>query len=118
MVDTGSLFSAITEREATLMGLDSFRLPESRIPAIGFGGKFKTKMINRLVILTFREGENEYRIRYSRGFRVICPPLKIKKEEREELLRHTPNVLGMEILTKFETRINKKRGLVELTLIP
>jgi len=116
MVDTGSLFSAITEREAALMGLDCSRLPESKIPAIGFGGKFKTKMINRLVILTFRQDKNEHRIRYSRGFRVICTPPGIKEEDKEELLRLTPNVLGMDILTRFETRVRKPK--VELTLIP
>jgi len=54
LVDTGSLFSAITEKEATLMGLDCSRLPESGTGAIGFGGTFTPKMINRVVSLTLK----------------------------------------------------------------
>lgn len=108
MVDTGSLFSAITEKEAILMGLDCSALPESRDEAIGFGGTFKTKMINRLVILTFKSDKKEAKIRYSSGFRVICIPTDLDKNVREKMLRYTPSVLGMDILTKFEVYLNKR----------
>ena len=115
MVDTGSLFSAITEKEATLMGLDCSLLPEPRMAAIGFGGKLKPKMINRLVLLTFKWGKNEHRINFSSGFMVICIPPKVTSKDREEMLRFTPNVLGMDILTKFKTCVDKRE--VEMTLI-
>jgi len=109
MVDCGSLFSAITEKEAILMGFDCHLLPESKGEAIGFGGTFKTRMINRLVILSFKSNEEEYKIRYSSGFKVICIPPNITSEEREKILRYTPNVLGMDILTKFKIYINKHK---------
>ena len=115
VVDSGSLFSAITEKEATLMGIDCSFLPKSKIGAIGFGGTFTPKIINRLVLLTFKSGKNEHKIRFSSGFMVICIPPNVTGHDREEMLRFTPNVLGMDILTKFRTCINKKK--VELTLI-
>lgn len=115
VIDSGSLFSAITEKEATLMGLDCSLLPDSTIGAIGFGGTFTPKMLNKLVLLTFRSGKNEYKIRFSSGFMVICIPPNITGEDREAMLRFTPNVLGMDILTKFKTCMDKRK--VELTLI-
>jgi hypothetical protein len=115
LVDTGSLFSAITEKEATFMNLDCSLLPESKGEAIGFGGTFKTKMINRLVTLTFKSDDGEYKIQYSSGFRVVCFPQHIPSEQREKLLRFTPSVLGMDILSKFEVPVNKKK--VELLLV-
>ena len=115
MVDTGSLFSAITEKEAVLMGLDCSRLPESKIGAIGFGGTFTPKMMNRLVKLTFKSDKNEHTIRFSSGFMVISIPPTVEDKYREEMLRFTPNVLGMDILVKFEVYMDKRK--VELTLI-
>lgn len=115
LVDTGSSSSAITEKEAILMGLDCSSLPESKRDSIGFGGTFKPKIINRLVTLTFKSSEKqEYKINFSSGFMVTCTPPNIKQEEREILIRCTPSVLGMNILTKFETYVNKRR--VKLTL--
>jgi len=116
LVDTGSLFSGITEKEATLMGLDCSLLPEAKEEAIGFGGTFKTKMLNRLVNLTFKSGRDEHKIKYSSGFWVICAPPTMTREEREKLLRYTPNVLGMDILTKFKIYVDKYK--VVLTLAP
>ena len=114
LIDTGAVFSAISEKEATLMGVDCSFLPESKEEAIGFGGSFKTKMINRLVTITFKSNKKEHKIKYSSGFRVVCIPPNIESEEREKLLRYTPSVLGMDILAKFEIYINKDK--VELNL--
>ena len=116
LVDTGAVFSALSEKEATLMGIDCSLLPESKGKAIGFGGLFKTKMINRIVTLTFKSNKKEYKIKYSSGFRVICIPPNVTSEDRERFLRYTPSVLGMDILTKFEIHMDKKK--VELTLNP
>lgn len=115
MVDTGSLFSAVTEKEAILMGLDCSKLPESKIGAIGFGGTFKTKIINKLVKLTFKYGKNEHTINYSSGFPVICIPPTVRGKDREQMLRLTPAVLGMDILVKFKIYMDKLN--VVLTLI-
>jgi hypothetical protein len=100
LIDTGAVFSAISEKEATLMGVDCSFLPESKEESIGFGGSFK----------------KEHKIKYSSGFRVVCIPPNIESEEREKLLRYTPSVLGMDILAKFEIYINKDK--VELTSNP
>lgn len=116
LVDTGSLFSGITEKEATLMGLECSLLPESKREAVGFGGIFRTKMINRLVTLTFQSSEGEHKIKHSSGFRVICIPSNVTRETREKLIRYTPSVLGMDILSKFDVFVGKKK--VELTVIP
>lgn len=114
MVDTGARFSALCEKDARLIGLDPDSLPEAKGGGIGFGGLFKPKMINRLVTLTFRSGEDEHTTKYSSGFRVVTAPPNISREEREKILRYTPSVLGMDVLSKFETRVTKNE--VELIL--
>lgn len=114
VIDTGARFSALSEKDATLMGIDCHSLPYAKGESIGFGGTFKTKMINRLVILTFGSGDDEYKIRYSSGFRVTCIPLDTPQEEREKLLRFTPSVLGMDILPRFETRLDKRNVVLIL----
>lgn len=114
MIDSGSVFSALSEKEVTLMGIDCSLLPESKRKAVGFGGLFTPKIINRLVILTFKSNKEEHKIRYSSGFMVICIPPNVTSEEREKLLRYTPSVLGMDILGKFKMYMGKNK--VELTL--
>lgn len=114
LIDSGSVFSALSEKEATLMGIDCFLLPDSKRKAVGFGGLFIPKIINRLVILTFKSNKEEHKIRYSSGFRVTCIPPNTTSEEREKLLRYTPSVLGMDILCKFKMYMSKNK--VELTL--
>ena len=96
------------------MGINCSRLPDSRTGAIGFGGSFTPKTIGRVVSLTFKYGEDEHKIRLSNGFMVICIPPDVTGKERENMLRYTPNVLGMDILTKFEVRVKKRR--VELRI--
>jgi len=44
----------------------------------------------------------------------MCFPREMPPDKRERLLRLTPSVLGMDVLCKFKTCIDKKR--VELTL--
>jgi hypothetical protein len=115
IIDTGSTFSALTEREATIIGIDCQGLPSSKTESIGFGGTFNTKMINQLVTLTFRSGTDKLKLNFSAGFQVICIPISLEKDQREKLLRYTPSVLGMDILLKFETLINQRK--VELTYL-
>lgn len=112
-IDTGSDSSAITEKEANLLGLDCNVLPESKREAIGFGGTFKNKIINYPVFLTLKYLKDEYKITYSSGFQIICIPPKVTSEEREKILRYTPSVLGMDILRAFQLYVDKKK--VELT---
>lgn len=115
LVDTDSIFSALSEKDATIMGIDCSFLPEAKGEAIGFGGVFKTRMINRLATLTFRSNSQEYKINYSSGFKVICVPPDATVEQREKILRHTPSVLGMDILlAKFKIYVDEQK--VELTL--
>lgn len=115
LVDTGSTFSAITEKEATLAGIDCFMLPEFPKESIGFGGTFRHKVINRPVYLTFGSGKNLHRITYASGFRVTCIPAGTPSKERETMLRYTPSILGMDILSKFKLYLDKKK--LELTLV-
>jgi len=116
LVDTGSVFSAITEKEATLMGIECAILPEAKGDAIGFGGFFKNRMINRSVFLIFDSGKEKYKINFSSGLKVICVPSDLDQEDRERYFRLTPCVLGMDVLRYFETRVSKDR--IELELIP
>ena len=115
LVDTGSTYSALTEKEAMLLGLDCGMLPESKKQAIGFGGTFRNKIINRPVFLTFRSNKAEHKITYSSGFEVVCIPHDATPQERESMLRYTPCILGMDILDKFEVYVDKRK--VELTLV-
>jgi hypothetical protein len=109
LVDTGAIFSALSEKQATLMKIDCSLLPEAKGKAIGFGGIFKTKVINRPVDLVFGLGNDKFKIDYDSGFRVNCIPQSASGEDKELMLRHTPSVLGMDILGKFEVRVDKKR---------
>jgi len=113
LVDTGTTYSAITEKEATIMKIDCSSLPYYKRRAIGFGGFFRNRMINRQVILTFKSNEDEYKIKCG-SIIVICVPPTITGEERENMIRYTPNVLGMDILRRFRTCVDKNR--VELIL--
>lgn len=106
------MFSAITEKEATIMGIDCYSLPYFKKEAVGFGGLFKNRMINRQVILTFSSNKNEYKVKCG-CFLVVCVPPTLGDEEREKMHRYTPNVLGMDILIRFKTCVNKNG--VELT---
>lgn len=112
VVDTGAVFSAITEKELTIMGIDCNSLPYSKGESIGFGGVFQNRMINRQVTLTFGSNETEYKIKCG-SFLVVCVPPTSKGEEREKIIRCTPNVLGMDILRRFKTCVIKEK--VELT---
>jgi hypothetical protein len=109
LVDTGSIFSALSEKQATLMKIDLSFLPEAKGKAIGFGGTFKTKMINHSIDLIFESGDDKFKIDYDSGFRVTCVPKDASKEDKEMMLRHTPSVLGMDVLSKFEVKIDKKK---------
>jgi hypothetical protein len=113
LVDSGAKASAITEKEATIMGIDYSSLPYTKSDAIGFGGKFKNRTINREVILTFKSNQDEHKIKLG-SFRINCLPPNLSREDREELIRLTPNVLGMDILRIFRIYIDANR--VELTL--
>ena len=113
LVDTGAFFSAITEREATIMNIDCSSLPFSKHEAVGFGGLFRSRMINREVVLTFRSDKDEYKVRCG-GFLVACIPPNVSGEEREKMIRYTPNVLGMDILRRFRTCVDENQ--VELIL--
>jgi hypothetical protein len=112
-VDTGAIYSAITEKEATMMKIDVSLLPYSKRRAVGFGGFFRNKIINREVILTFKSNKDEYKVKCG-GFEVICTPPNVTSEERDKLIQVTPNVLGMDILRRFKTYVDKNG--VELVL--
>lgn len=112
VVDTGSIFSGITEKDAIMMGIDCTSLPDHNREAIGFGGTFRNKMINRRVVLTFQSNQGE-RIIPCGSFIVTCIPLEVTGQEREKMLRYTPNVLGMDILSKFKVHIEKTRVELE-----
>jgi len=114
LVDTGTTYSAITEKEATIMNIDVSSLPYFKREAVGFGGLFRNKMINRLVVLTFKSNEDEHQIKCG-SFIVTCIPPNISAEDREKTIRYTPNVLGMDILHIFRTCVEKNQ--VELTLL-
>jgi hypothetical protein len=109
LVDTGSIFSALSEKQATLMKIDSSLLPESKGKAIGFGGTFKTRMINHPVNLIFESCNDKFKVNYDSGFRVNCIPKDAREEDKELMLRHTPSVLGMDVLSNFEVRVDKKK---------
>jgi hypothetical protein len=115
LIDTGSSYSAITEKESDLLGIEYAVLPDAPKGAIGFGGKFKNKMINRPVYLTFKYLKEEYKMTYSSGFQIVIIPATIVGEDREEMFRYTPSVLGIDVLSKFQLYLDKEK--VELTLV-
>ena len=112
VIDTGAVYSALSEKEATIMGIDCYSLPYNKSDAVGFGGLFRNRMINRQVTLTFGTNDNEYNLRCG-CFMIVCIPPNLQGEEREKMMRYTPNILGMDILRRFKTCIIKNK--VELT---
>jgi len=113
LLDTGSIFSILNESEALLMGIEPTTLPYAKVESIGFGGTFKHRMINRSVELIFKTSENDfYKIPQS-GFRV-CSPEDKDPEKRKRMVELTPCVVGMDVLSKFEIHIYKKK----IELIP
>lgn len=96
------------------MNIDLSSLPYFKREAIGFGGLFRNRIINREVTLTFKSKEAEHQIKCGGGFQVICIPPNMGREEREKMMRYTPNILGMDVLRRFKTCVYKNR--VELTL--
>jgi len=107
-MDTGSTHSAISESAATILGLDIVTLPYDKSGAVGFGGKFRYKIVNRPVEIVFNTSDKEsYRVSQS-GFKVV--PAEHEDEAiRKELLARTPSVLGMDILNKFQIHITRKK---------
>ena len=65
------------------------------------------------MILTFKSNKDEYKVKCG-GFEVICTPPNVTNEERDKLIQVTPNVLGMDILRRFKTCVDKNG--VELIL--
>ncbi len=115
LIDTGATRSAITETEAALIGLDCDLLPEAKVGAIGFGGTFKNKVINRPVYLTFSSANDQtHRIPYAQGFQIVCIPARVSQNELEKMRRYTPCVLGMDILCKFKLYLDKKKVVLSL----
>lgn len=90
-------------------------LPEYFKGSIGFGGTFKNKMINHPVYLTFGSSNNSHKITYDGGFQVVCIPPNLPPDVREKMLRYTPCVLGMDILSKFRLYLDRRK--VELTSV-
>jgi hypothetical protein len=107
-VDTGANFSSISEAEAILMGIDCSTLPSATIEAVGFGGFFRPRVLNREVDLTFPTESGEYRLQRS-GFMVTCPPDSVRGKERDRIVEITPSVLGMDVLSHFDLHVYKKR---------
>jgi len=70
-------------------------------------------MINRQVVLTFKSNKDEHKITCS-SFIVTCVPPNLTGEEREKIIRYTPNILGMDIPSKFKVVVDKNQ--VELIL--
>jgi hypothetical protein len=117
LIDSGAGYSAITEKETELMGLDCDSLPFYKGDCFGFGGKFKNKVINRPVHLTFSNPTSptvQHKITFSSGFQVTCIPKILSPTEREEIIRHTPCVIGTDILRQFKFFMDYSKNRVEL----
>ncbi len=118
-MDTGSTYSAITEREAELMGIDCSILPYYKGDCFGFGGKFKNRIINHPVLLTFGSNNpqpSQHKITFASGFQIVCIPNYLSPDEREKMVRHTPCVIGTDILKQFKFFIDYSKNKVELEL--
>ena len=95
------------------MKLEVALLPFDEQDAIGFGGTFKNRLINRQVILTFKSNADMYKITCG-SFKVTCIPPQITGSAREDMIRRTPNILGMDILSRFKMILD--RNQVELII--
>ncbi len=108
VIDSGASYSALSEKDATIMGLDCYSLPFCKAQAVGFGGTFRNRIINRKVTLIFGTNDKEYKLPCG-SFKVAMVPPTLQGEEKEKMLRFTPNVLGMDVLRRFKTIIMKDK---------
>jgi hypothetical protein len=116
LIDSGATKSMITEKDAAVIGIDCYDFPECKQDSVGFGGTFKNRMINCPVKLTFGKGNShEYCVHHDSGLRLIMIPPTVTGEDREKIIRHTPSVLGMDVIERFQLYLDKKK--VELTVI-
>jgi len=106
------LIDVSEEKDAKLINLDCSFLPYEKKDSFGFGGKFKNKIIDRLVTLVFSSNNEEHRINCT-NFKVFCIPPNIPDKEREELIRVTPSVLGMNVISEFKLYMEKNRFFLE-----
>jgi len=107
-IDTGSVFSALSETEAILTGIDLSMLPFEKSDSVGFGGFFRSRILNKQIELFFHGDEGEHKIAQS-AMKVIGPPEDMEEKRRKELLTLFPCVLGMDILSKFDVHLYKKK---------
>jgi len=114
LVDTGATFSALSEREAVIIGIDLPTLPREYRGEIGFGGEFTPRVLNKETRLTFYGTRGTTYTHRIRDLRVISPPENLDREKREELLARTPSILGYDVLSDFELHMNKRK--VELKI--
>jgi hypothetical protein len=108
VIDSGASYSALSEKEATIMGVDCYSLPFTKQEAVGFGGTFRNRMINRKVTLIFGTNDKEYKIPCG-CFEVVMVPPTFQGEQREKMFRYAPNILGMDVLRRFKTIIIKDK---------
>jgi len=114
VVDSGATYSAISEKELELMGLDSSIFPEEKKISIGFGGTFRNRIVNCPVHMTFGSDEQKHKIVVDGGLKIICISPDRKPEEREKMLQLTPSILGMDVLCNFNVHIYRRRIELEL----
>jgi len=108
LIDTGSTESAISESEASLAKIDVATSPYVERGAWGFGGSFRYKVINRPVELIFRSTNGGYYTVPQSGFKVI-PAEHANPDVRRRMLELTPSILGMDVLSKFQIQISRRK---------
>ena len=114
VIDTGATYSALSEHDALLLGIDVLTLPKEKGIGIGFGGVFTPRLLNKEVGLTFYDTQGDrYRLKKS-DLHVITAPEDADEDTRRQVVARTPSVLGYDILSRFELYMNKR--MVELRI--
>lgn len=89
VIDTGATYSALSEHDALLLGIDVLTLPKEKGRGIGFSGVFTPRLLNREIGLTFYDTQGDlYRLKKS-GLHVITAPEDVDEDTRREVVART-----------------------------
>lgn len=105
LVDTGCARTTITESTALRIGIDILQLPE-RPPAVGIGGSVGRRELQE-VRLIFEDIDQAEVIENLPFIDIFIP----RNEEERMSLENTPNLLGLDIITRYTLRFYENEFL-------
>jgi len=110
IVDTGALSSIIGYKDARKLGIKYDLLDKPNIKIMGVIGNVYAYKIPSCEII-FEDADNE-----NKGYAITLSEVLVLPEN-DSRVRHTPSLLGIDILKKFNIRFNSLSVILEPNLL-